>query len=54
MSEQQPKIEPPADMRQVATMLRQMYVALVDAGFSEVQAIAIIARSVAGRRSNDD
>lgn len=36
------KIEPHADMRQGATMLYQFYIALMDAGFSQSQAMELI------------
>ena len=36
------KIEPPADMRELATTHRQMFVAYVDAGFSDVQAVRLV------------
>lgn len=36
------KVEPSADHRSVAMYLRQMYVALIDAGFTEREAINII------------
>jgi hypothetical protein len=35
-------VEPHADMRMVATMMYQFYVALLDAGFNEEQAIRMV------------
>ena len=37
-----PKMEPAADLRQSANMMRQVYIALVDEGFSEQQALVIL------------
>lgn len=41
------KVEPSAVNREFAIALRQMFVALVDEGFSDVQAVAIIGQVVA-------
>lgn len=41
------KIEPSADLRQIASTLMQMYVALTNEGFSERQALAIIGQCIA-------
>lgn len=37
-----PKVEPPAEIRQMATMQFQLFQAHVDAGFSESQALQIL------------
>lgn len=42
------KIEPNADLREVATNLREWYVALLDAGFNTHEACAIIGAWLAG------
>ena len=43
------KIEPSSDLRQAATVARQLFIAMVDAGFTETQAmqavIAVLSRS---------
>lgn len=36
------KLEPPADIRQWANMLRQQYVAMIDAGFAPFEAAQIL------------
>lgn len=36
------KMEPTADLRQMANVLRQMYVALTDEGFSSTEALTIV------------
>lgn len=43
-----PPIEPSADLRQAAKGLREMYVALIEEGFTETQALVIIGQMVAG------
>lgn len=40
-------IEPSGDMRQMAAGLMQMYQALIQAGFTEVQAMQIIGTAIA-------
>lgn len=40
-------IEPAADMREAANGLRQMYIALVQEGFSDQQALVIIGQILA-------
>lgn len=42
-----PQIEPPADMRAFARVLRQMFVALEQEGFTTVEAIAIVGHVIA-------
>lgn len=44
------KVEPTADQRQAGLACYQMYVALVDAGFNEAQALAIIGAMLGGQR----
>jgi hypothetical protein len=39
-------IEPAADLRQLANMLRQTYLALVQEGFTEREALAIIGQII--------
>jgi hypothetical protein len=39
--------EPGADYRQLARMLRQMHVALVQEGFTEIQALEMTGRALA-------
>lgn len=43
-------IEPTADLRTMAAMLRQTFVALTQEGFSEQQALAIIGQILAANR----
>lgn len=40
-------MEPSADLRQMANMLRQMYIALTAEGFSEQQALIVIGQIIA-------
>lgn len=40
-------VEPPAEMRTLALTLRQMYVALVEQGFTEAEAMQIVGVTVA-------
>ena len=42
----QPKMEPHAEMRSVANWMRQMYVALIDEGFTEQQALVLLGQTV--------
>ena len=42
------KIEPPADMREAAIAAFQAFVALTDAGFTERQALMILAEQMRG------
>ncbi len=49
-----PKVEPPQEMRQGATMMFQWFTALVDAGFTEGQALKIIALGMNGDDNADD
>ncbi|MEU8136592.1 hypothetical protein [Streptodolium elevatio] len=39
--------EPAADLRQMASQLRQMFVALMNEGFTEKQALVIIGQCIA-------
>jgi uncharacterized protein YoaH (UPF0181 family) len=39
-------IEPSADLRKFASMLRQMYIALTSEGFSNTEAFAIVAEII--------
>lgn len=41
-------VEPSADLRQFASTLRQMYVALLAEGFTENEALAIIGHTLRG------
>lgn len=36
------RIEPHADMREAATAIRQLYIAFIDAGFDEYQAMTLL------------
>jgi len=38
------RVEPSADMRQNAHQLREMFIALVEEGFTEAQAVGIIGK----------
>jgi len=40
-------VEPSADLRQMASALRQMFIALTSEGFTEQQALAIIGQVIA-------
>lgn len=42
-----PPVEPSADLRQFASGVRQMYVALINEGFTERQALAVIGTALA-------
>lgn len=46
-------VEPSADLRQFASMMRQMYVALLAEGFSEAEALAIIGHTIRGSFGGD-
>ena len=35
-------VEPPADLRQSAVAMHQMFIAYVDAGFTETQALELV------------
>jgi hypothetical protein len=52
------KTEPSAEMRAMAVMMWQMYTAMVDEGFSEVQALAILSdllvAALVGKNDNSD
>jgi len=41
-----PKMEPNADMRAMANAARQMFVALVDEGFTEEQALILLGQTI--------
>ncbi len=41
-------IEPSADLRQMASAMRQAYIALTSEGFTEQQALIIIGQIIAG------
>lgn len=43
--------EPSADLRQAASAMRQMFVALVNEGFSETEALQIIGHILRGQAS---
>lgn len=47
-------VEPSAAIRQMASALRQMYVALVAEGFSDRQALVIIGQVVSADAHRDD
>jgi hypothetical protein len=50
------RVEPSADMRQAAHSMREMYLALIEQGFSETQACSIIGTMLGqnlGRGSDD-
>lgn len=36
------KIEPRSDFRQAASVARELFIAMVDAGFTEVQAMQVV------------
>jgi hypothetical protein len=42
--------EPSADLRTFASAMRQMYIALVNEGFSPSEALAIVGHVIAGSR----
>ena len=44
--------EPSADLRQAASAMRQMFIALVNEGSSEVQALQIIGHILRGQAPN--
>lgn len=48
-----PPTEPSADIRQLASQTRQMFVALVNEGFTERQALVIIGQMIAAAGSGD-
>lgn len=43
-------VEPSADLRAFASIMRQMFVALVDQGFTEQQALTIIGQAIVANR----
>lgn len=45
-------VEPSADLRQLASMLHQTYVALIAEGFNESQALTIIGKILAASVGN--
>jgi len=47
MTDNTPQREPSADLRHLASVLRQTYIALTNEGFSEAQALSIIAGMLA-------
>jgi hypothetical protein len=47
------KIEPSSDIRQLAALLRQTFIALQDEGFTEKQAIAIIGEILASQMGGE-
>lgn len=49
MTEIDPTREPSAEMRKAASQMREIFVALVREGFTEVQALQIIAAILKGR-----
>lgn len=46
------KTEPNAEMRTLATMMWQMYTALIDEGFTEKQALEILSNMLVGSMHN--
>jgi hypothetical protein len=44
-----PMTEPSADLRQLASLLRQMFVALVNEGFNDREALSVIGTVVAAQ-----
>ncbi len=44
-----PMTEPSADLRQLASALRQMYVALTNEGFSEREALSVLGTVIAAQ-----
>lgn len=55
MAERKPTpTEPSAELRQMASMLWQTFVALTGEGFSEQQALVIIGQMLAGAQSGGD
>lgn len=44
-------IEPSAQLREAANAMRQMFVALIDEGFSEAEALQIIGHILRGQSS---
>lgn len=48
-----PKVEPSAAVRQAAKALHQMFVALRDEGFTEQQALSVIATILASQQRGD-
>lgn len=46
--------EPAADLRQMASGLWQMFIALTNEGFSERQALTIIGYAISGAQQNGD
>lgn len=46
-------IEPRADLRQAANELRQMYLALIQEGFSEREALTIIGQILGNQRGSE-
>lgn len=49
-----PKREPSADMRQAAATAHGLFVALVDEGFNEQQALVILGQVIAAGSNNND
>jgi hypothetical protein len=43
------RIEPPADLRNAAIAQYQMYIAYIDAGFTEKQALSLIRAIIKGQ-----
>lgn len=43
-------VEPSADLRQFASMMRQMYIALTMEGFTEHEALVVIGQILAANR----
>lgn len=49
-----PKVEPPQEVRQAATMMFEYFTALTDAGFTEAQALKLIHMGMKGDDDNAD
>jgi hypothetical protein len=48
-----PKVEPPAEIRQLAGMIFATYTAYIEAGFTEEQAMRLITASIAAAGKGD-
>ncbi len=46
-------VEPSADLRQAASLIRQTYIALVAQGFSEQQALIVVGQVIAANTPRD-
>jgi hypothetical protein len=49
-----PIVEPSADLRQAAAQMRQMFIALLNEGFEERQALAILGQVIAAGSKQQD